>query len=74
MAEDRRYENLTDSKAGFSGIHWRDYDKYNELIEEYQLEQFNKLTMDSFEINLSSLAKKADALLQALIEKNENKQ
>ena len=60
-------------KEGY-GKHWRDYDKYNELIEEYQLEQFNKLTMDSFEINLSSLAKKADALLQALIEKNENKQ
>lgn len=60
-------------KEGYTK-HWKDYDKYNELIEEYQLEQFNKLTDDSFDISLSSLSKQADAFLKTLIEINKNKE
>lgn len=49
--------------------HYKDYDKYNELIDEYHLD-FKKLGDSDFTINLETLSKKTSDLLEMLKEMN----
>lgn len=49
--------------------HWRDYDKHNELVNEYQL-NYRTFKDNDFEINLSSLLNSANNFLTELINKN----
>ena len=49
--------------------HWRDYDKHNELVDEFQLD-LRKFEDSDFKINLEILNKKASELIDMLFKKN----
>jgi hypothetical protein len=49
--------------------HWRDYDKHNELVEEFQFE-LKKFGDSDFYINLEKLKKGAENLLELLMKEN----
>lgn len=47
--------------------HWKDYDKHNELVDEYQF-NLKKFKDNDFKNNLEEMSKKAGELLQNLID------
>lgn len=53
--------------------HWRDYNQYNELIDEYHLD-FKKLGLDDFKISFTSMSAKADDILQMFKDLNKDKE
>lgn len=51
--------------------YWRDYDKNNELVDEFRL-NFKKYGDSDFQINLESMNKKAQELLDELFKENKS--
>ena len=49
--------------------HWRDYEKHNELVEEYQFD-LRKFKDSDFKINLDTIRKQAEDLLELLRKEN----
>lgn len=64
--------NAGGKDEGYS-THWRDYDKLNELIDEYNL-GFKKLSMDDFKVSFSSMNDNMSDILQKLIDLNKDKE